>query len=181
MANASKRLVKEIRDLDPPEGCTAAPADTDIYAWNCMVAGPRDTPYEGGKFELTLKFPPEYPLRPPKASFKTRVYHPNVKDDGEICIDILKDAWSATLSVGKILLSIQLLLSDGNAASPLMPDIAEVYAKDRPAFNRTAREWSIKYAGAPADAAAGDAAAAAAAAPAAPAAAAAGGGASSSS
>lgn len=179
MANASKRLAKEIRDLDPPEGCSAAPTESDIYAWNCMVVGPRDTPYAGGKFELTLKFPPEFPLRPPKASFKTRVYHPNVKDDGEICIDILKDAWSATLTVGKILLCIQVLLSDGNAASPLMPDIAEVYAKDRPAFNRTAREWAIKYASAPADADAGAAAAAPAAAAPAPAAAA-GGGASSS-
>lgn len=152
-------MAKEIRDLDLPEGCTAAPMETDILTWNCVVAGPKDSPYEGGKFELTLKFPPEYPLRPPEAVFKTRVYHPNVKDDGKVCIDILKDAWTPVLSHGKIILSVQMLLSDGNPASPLMPDIAEQYKNNRAAFNATAREWTVRYAGAaaaaPAAAAAG--------------------------
>ena len=49
------------------------------------------TPYEGGVFFLNIHFPNDYPFKPPKLTFSTRIYHPNINSNGSICLDILKD------------------------------------------------------------------------------------------
>jgi ubiquitin-conjugating enzyme E2 D/E len=56
-----------------------------------MIMGPSDSPYQGGVFFLDIAFPPDYPFKPPKCTFKTKVYHPNINANGGICLDILKN------------------------------------------------------------------------------------------
>ena len=56
--------------------------------------GPAKTPYENGVFNLEIQFPPDYPFKPPKIRFTTKVYHCNINSSGGICLDILKDNWS---------------------------------------------------------------------------------------
>jgi hypothetical protein len=55
--------------------------------------GPADSPFSGGVFFVSIHFPPDYPFKPPKVSFQTKVYHPNVNSQGSICLDILKEQW----------------------------------------------------------------------------------------
>ena len=146
---ASKRLQKELKDIskDPPWGCSAQLAsDKDIYHWVGTLTGPDDSPYSGGKFHLTFYFPVDYPFKPPKVTFQTKVYHPNVDTSGNICLDILKDNWSPALTVAKILLSISSLLTDPNPDSPLQSDLAQLYKYDRKKYDANAREWTRKYA-----------------------------------
>lgn len=64
--------------------------------------GPADSPYAGGVFFVSITFPPDYPFKPPKVMFKTRVYHPNVNSQGSICLDILKEQWSPALTISKV-------------------------------------------------------------------------------
>ena len=73
-----------------------------------------DSPYDGGVFFLDINFPQDYPFKPPKVRFQTKIYHCNVNDKGGICLDILKDNWSPALTVSKVLLSICSLLTDPN-------------------------------------------------------------------
>jgi ubiquitin-conjugating enzyme E2 D/E len=145
----AKRIQKELEDLrrNPLECCTAGPvSEADLFTWNATLVGPKDSPYEGGVFELGLVFPTNYPFKPPKVYFKTKVYHPNINAQGGICLDILKDQWSPALSVVKVLLSISSLLTDANPNDPLMPEIARLYREDRAEFDRMAREWTRLYA-----------------------------------
>lgn len=147
---SSRRITKELKDLqqDPPAGCSAGPqTDTDIYNWTATILGPDDTPYAGGVFNLAIQFPVDYPFKPPKVAFTTKVYHPNINTQGGICLDILKDQWSPALSISKVLLSISSLLADANPKDPLMPDIARLYENNREEFNRVAREWTLQHAG----------------------------------
>jgi ubiquitin-conjugating enzyme E2 D/E len=144
---AARRITKEIADLskDAPENCSAGPRGEDIYKWDATIMGPTDTPYVGGVFNMEIHFPSDYPFKPPKVQFLTKIYHPNISSNGAICLDILKEQWSPALTVSKVLLSICSLLSDPNPKDPLVPAIAEEYNKDREAYNANARLWTQRY------------------------------------
>lgn len=145
---ALKRINKELQDLgrDPPAQCSAGPVGDDLFHWQATIMGPPDSPYQGGVFFLTIHFPTDYPFKPPKVAFTTRIYHPNINSNGSICLDILRSQWSPALTISKVLLSICSLLCDPNPDDPLVPEIARIYKTDREKYNELAREWTRKYA-----------------------------------
>jgi ubiquitin-conjugating enzyme E2 D/E len=145
---ASKRILKELKDLqkDPPTSCSAGPVAEDMFHWQATIIGPPDSPYAGGVFLVTIHFPPDYPFKPPKVAFRTKVFHPNINNNGSICLDILKDQWSPALTISKVLLSVCSLLTDPNPDDPLVPEIAHMYKTDRSRYEATSRNWTQKYA-----------------------------------
>ena len=146
---SQKRLQKEFHEFtnNPPENCEGGPEnENDLYKWNLTLMGPSDSPFEGGVFNLSVEFPKDYPFKPPKCTFQTKIYHPNVNSNGSICLDILKDQWSPALTISKVLLSISSLLTDANPDDPLVPEIAQIYKTDRAKYEATAKEWTKKYA-----------------------------------
>ena len=142
------RLKKELKFLikDTPMNCSAGPVENDLFQWHATLMGPSDSPYQGGVFFLDITFPTDYPFKPPKIIFRTRIYHPNIDSKGNICIDILKDQWSPALTISKVLLSICSLLTDPNPDDPLVQDIAKLYKKNIKIYNETASLWTKKYA-----------------------------------
>uniref|UniRef100_A0A8C8DNP2 UBC core domain-containing protein n=1 Tax=Oryzias sinensis TaxID=183150 RepID=A0A8C8DNP2_9TELE len=117
---------------------------TNRIEWNST--GSPDSPYQGGVFFLTIHFPTDYPFKPPKVAFTTRIYHPNINSNGSICLDILRSQWSPALTISKVLLSICSLLCDPNPDDPLVPEIARIYKTDPVRYNKTAQDWTQKYA-----------------------------------
>ena len=145
---ALKRINKELQDLgrDPPANCSAGPVGDDLFHWQGYFHGPDESPYSGGVYFLNIHFPADYPFKPPKVSFTTRIYHCNINANGGICLDILKDQWSPALTISKVLLSVCSLLTDPNPDDPLVPEIAQILRTDRARHDATAREWTTKYA-----------------------------------
>ncbi|EJD08521.1 uncharacterized protein FOMMEDRAFT_144366 [Fomitiporia mediterranea MF3/22] len=148
-----KRINREIKDLGKEDlgDMTLEPEENNMFVWKASIPGPEGSPYEGGVFNLKVELAQDYPFSAPKFTFTTRIYHMNVSDRGNICIDILKQNWSPALSLYKVLLSLSSLLTDPNPKDPLVPAIASQYVRSRSKHDSTAREWTRLYAQKPAE------------------------------
>ncbi|TPX38927.1 hypothetical protein SeLEV6574_g07516 [Synchytrium endobioticum] len=155
-STALKRLMTEYKELtvNAPDGVTAGPInETDFFTWEALIAGPEDTPFEGGIFSATLTFPRDYPLAPPVMRFTCPIFHPNVYKDGTVCISILhppgddptsyesaSERWSPVQSVEKILLSVVSMIAEPNDESPANLDAAKMWRTDRPGYEKIVRQ-----------------------------------------
>jgi len=123
--------------------------DDNILTWQLWLVGPEGTDYEGGVFKVRLTFPPSYPNEPPEMRFDTPIWHPNVYDDGRVCISILhkpggtaeipddtpaSECWRPILNIEAIVVSVLSMLSDPNFDSPANLDASIQMRKDSSAF-----------------------------------------------
>ena len=155
MSQAIKRIQKELTEFNKnaEDGFSAGPIDdSNMFEWEASIPGPEDSLYEGGTFDLKINFPSAYPFKPPQLFFQTKIYHPNFTKDRVICchaLDLLFNDWSPEITILKILKEIQFLLKNPKYDRPCgfeNEEIAEVYKKDKRLFEKTAREWTEKYA-----------------------------------
>ena len=148
MAALPRRIVKETQRLlsDPPPGVSATPFAENMRYFNVVIAGPINSPYEGGIFKLELFLPEDYPMSPLKVRFLTQIYHPNIDKLGRICLDVLKTNWTPALQIRTVLLSIQALLSAPNPADPLDTQVADHWTSDETGAIEKARKWTQEYA-----------------------------------
>lgn len=146
----ARRVLKEIEQItkEPIPGiCVKIPNPDNCFKWIVILDGPSETPYEGGKFELEITIPEQYPHKPPNVKFLTKIYHTNVSpQSGYICLDILKHQWSPALSIEKVILSVSSLMSEPNPDDPLHGDAAQLWKTDNPLYIKTAKEWTTKNA-----------------------------------
>ncbi|XP_065186390.1 probable ubiquitin-conjugating enzyme E2 C [Sycon ciliatum] len=144
--SVTKRLQQELKTLMTSKnpGISAFPNGDNLFEWIGTISGASGTPYEGLKYKLSLQFPPNYPFSAPTVKFETACFHPNVDQYGNICLDILKDKWSALYDTRTILLSLQSLLGEPNNNSPLNPQAAALWSQ-KEAFRQAVQE---KYAAA---------------------------------
>jgi ubiquitin-conjugating enzyme E2 T len=149
------RIGKELERLnnDPPPGILVWRDDidgTEKDVIKARITPPDDTPYRGGCFDLEIRIPQRYPFEAPAVRFVTKIFHPNVDEQGRICLDSLKlppnGSWKPSLNLAQILAQVQILMGEPGLADPLMKDIAEMYKDDRERFRQIASEWTTKYA-----------------------------------
>ncbi|KAK9369758.1 P-loop containing nucleoside triphosphate hydrolase protein [Lipomyces kononenkoae] len=146
----SRRIAKEMQDAQSdPESTIRLEmvSESDISHLKGYFEGPPGTPYEGGHYQVDIEIPNDYPFKPPKMKFDTKVYHPNISSQtGAICLDILKDTWSPVLTLKASLISLQSLLTSPEPNNPQDAEVAKHYLTDRKGFDDTARYWAKVYA-----------------------------------
>lgn len=139
-----RALAMELKGLKttPVEGFTVTVDDENIFAWTVAIYGPPGTLYQGAYFKAALKFPSNYPYSPPTVRFLSKVWHPNVYENGDLCISILHppvddphsgelpcERWNPTQNVRTILLSVISLLNEPNTSSPANVDASVMYRR----------------------------------------------------
>nr|CAD2129186.1 unnamed protein product [Meloidogyne enterolobii]CAD2149823.1 unnamed protein product [Meloidogyne enterolobii] len=154
MSSDQSRLLlqKQLNDLtkNPVDGFSAGLVDeSNIYKWQVFIMGPPSSPYEGGNFRAELIFPKDYPLCPPTMRFISRILHPNIDREGNVCISILhepgddrfgyekaSERWLPVHTVETILISVISMLSDPNFDSPANVDAAKLYRENPAEYKR---------------------------------------------
>jgi peroxin-4 len=139
--------MKEFKDAQSStdEEIRLHPEENNVYDWKATLKGPKDTPYDGGVFQVHLRVPKEYPMVPPNASFETKIFHPNVLyNTGEICLDILKSSWSPAWTLQSVCRAILSLMSHPEPSSPLNCDAGNLLrCGDERGFNSLARMYTL--------------------------------------
>lgn len=124
---AIPHLQKQLQELmaSPPAGFRVEPGH-DIFAWTIWFTGPAGSPYEGGQYRATMRFPRDFPMNPPDFRINSSFWHPNVYPNGQFCISILHSPgeddlnaeesalmrWTPVRTISSVLLSIMALLND---------------------------------------------------------------------
>jgi ubiquitin-conjugating enzyme E2 S len=139
---AFRRLIREITELkkSPPEGIRIQnnEDDSNILDVVGIIQGP-GTPYAGGHFRVKFLFTPEFPASPPKCTFLTKIFHPNVSSSGEICVNTLKKDWKSSYGIGHILVTVKCLLIYPNPESALDEEAGKLLLEDYEAYAGRAR------------------------------------------
>lgn len=132
---SAKRLLMELKQVasgasgvwsHSSDGVHVFPAPDNLLFWRALVEGPPGSPFVGGVFALNVIIPESYPLQAPRITFETPIYHCNVNDSGKICLDILMDAWSPSMTVPKCLEAIRQMMKQPDTDNALRQWIADL-------------------------------------------------------
>ena len=148
----TRRVMKEFKEIE--DYINSEPSDNhrfleirtikdNILNMEVTFMGPKESPYEEIISTINIQIPKEYPHRAPNMNFKNKIYHPNVGNGGNICLDILKDQWRPIYTLRTTLMSIISLLNDPNPDSPLNGEAARGYKngiKDKTARRQYAKD-----------------------------------------
>ncbi|KAI9045358.1 putative ubiquitin conjugating enzyme (UbcC) [Aspergillus affinis] len=141
---AERILMNEYKTLAKEPWVNIELNEEDIFNWTIglIVLNP-DSSYYGGYFKALMKFPKNYPYSPPEFRFLRPLYHPNIYQDGKLCISILhapgedemsgelaSERWSPAQRVESVLISILSLLDDAEVSSPANVDAGIMLRKD---------------------------------------------------
>ncbi|KAJ3896563.1 ubiquitin-conjugating enzyme [Lentinula edodes] len=136
----------------PLENIVVEAKEDNLFEWDCIIIAESDSPYKGGKFKFALSLPQNFPFKAPSVTFKTKIYHPGINEEGAICVPVLRDEVRLTFfnhlysgfSGTAVLCIIQEKLNNPSPDDPFEPDIAALLKNDKSKFLATAKEWTKK-------------------------------------
>ncbi|XP_024031186.1 ubiquitin-conjugating enzyme E2 22 [Morus notabilis] len=142
--NVIKQLAKELKNLDesPPEGIKVGMNDDDFSIIFADIEGPAGTPYENGVFRMKLLLSCDFPHSPPKGYFLTKIFHPNIANNGEICVNTLKKDWNPSLGLRHVLIVVRCLLIEPFPESALNEQAGKMLLENYEEYARHARLYT---------------------------------------
>lgn len=142
--NVIKQLARELKNLDetPPEGIKVGVNDDDFSTIYADIEGPAGTPYENGVFRMKLILSRDFPHSPPKGYFLTKIFHPNIASNGEICVNTLKRDWNPSLGLRHVLIVVRCLLIEPFPESALNEQAGKLLLENYEEYARHARLYT---------------------------------------
>jgi len=146
---ATRRLTKELNDIRLSAQKVFRDIHVDesnILLWQGLICTDQ-APYNKGAFKIEIAFPAEYPFKPPKVTFKTKIYHPNIDEKGQVCLPIISpENWKPATKTDQVIQALAALINDPEPEHPLRGDLAEEYTKDKKKFIKNAEEHTKTHA-----------------------------------
>ncbi|XP_066107646.1 ubiquitin/ISG15-conjugating enzyme E2 L6 isoform X2 [Saccopteryx bilineata] len=145
---ASKRVAKELEDLQkelPRYLRNLSSDDANVLVWHALLL-PERPPYNLRAFDLRIDFPKDYPLRPPTVTFTTKIYHPSVDSDGQVCLPIIsKENWKPYTKAYQVLETLNMLVNRPELEEPVRLELADLLTQNPELFNQRAEEFTLEY------------------------------------
>lgn len=153
---ARRRIKKELEDFEtkPSSRIWLGPVGDDLFKWKAMITGSVNTPYSGGFWRLSIILPQDYPFKPPKMRWITRIFHSNLSGEHPqncpcctACLSELNDKWSPAFTVAKILCLLRDILDhpEPDCHLSICQEACKLFKNNRNAYDKKAREWTLKY------------------------------------
>ena len=153
MSKKPEEIIREEWDVLKQSGllsqisCSAGPKKNkgiyDMFEWNALMAAPKKCPYSGYMFKFEIKFPKDYPERPPEVFCKTKnIYHMNINTDGRVCVASITEQsrWKEFQNISTVLKSIFIIFAKPNPDSPYRGEIAELYNSNPQEYEKNVKE-----------------------------------------
>ncbi|XP_006989703.2 ubiquitin/ISG15-conjugating enzyme E2 L6 [Peromyscus maniculatus bairdii] len=145
---ASKRVAKELEDLLeklPPYLRDLSSDDANVLVWHMLLL-PDQPPYHLKAFHLQIDFPREYPLKPPTLKFITKIYHPNISEDGLVCLPLISiENWKPYTKTCQVLEALNMLVSRPNPEEPVRLELADLLTQNPEMFRQKAEEFTLQF------------------------------------
>ncbi|KAM8969878.1 ubiquitin/ISG15-conjugating enzyme E2 L6 [Sarcophilus harrisii] len=144
---ASKRAAKELEALQenlPSYLRDLRSENSNVLIWNAVLLPDRE-PYNLRAFKFRITFPRDYPLSPPHLKFITKMYHPNVTEDGEVCLPRINGKWMISTKVYEVLEDLKLLVNTPNPDLPLRVKLADLYIQNPEQFMKNAKKFTLQF------------------------------------
>ena len=149
MGGSSRRLAKELAELRAGNSEQVRIVEVDeanMLRWKIQILPDRE-PYNKGAFEVSVNFPAEYPFKPPRITFNTKIYHPNVDEKGQVCLALVSaENWKPATRTEQVINALLVLIAEPELDHPLRAELAEEYNKDKKKFLKTAEDYTRQHA-----------------------------------
>lgn len=136
---AQLRAQKDHNELSLPPQCELEFPDPDDLLHFILWIRPDEGLWRGGEFKFTFNIPKGYPHEVPKVHCDTKIYHPNIDLEGNICLNILREDWKPVLNLQTLIYGLVFLMLEPNDDDPLNKEAAKIMQTDRPKFEKNVK------------------------------------------
>lgn len=129
------RLQKDISGLSDFDDIATIdfPDMNDLTTFHVYIT-PIEGYWNGARYQFTFTVPSDYPHKPPKIICHTKIFHPNIDLEGNVCLNILREDWKPVLDINTVIHGLAFLFSDPNTDDPLNKEAANLLRNDERSF-----------------------------------------------
>jgi ubiquitin-protein ligase len=117
----------------------------DFFNFEISIV-PEEGYYRHAHVRFSFTVSQEFPHKPPKIKCLTKLFHPNIDLEGNICLNILREDWSPILGIQQIVMGLNFLLTEPNPDDPLNKKAGEMLRTDKSKFDSVVRSTLKGYA-----------------------------------
>jgi ubiquitin-conjugating enzyme E2 M len=135
------RVAKDLAELEKRWSDNLKTENVDKLDHFTLTLIPDDGIWKGHPHVFDIVIDHNYPIKAPKVTCKTKCFHPNIDQEGHVCLNILREDWNPVLTFNAIFTGLHFLFLEPNTNDPLDFEAADMYDKDFQRFKRIAQNY----------------------------------------
>jgi ubiquitin-conjugating enzyme E2 M len=136
----NERIQQDLDTLDTRFLDNLTVENEDNYYFTLTII-PEEGIWKNQRIVFDIQFPLEYPLKPPKVICKTRIFHPNITEEGIVDSNIRTSSFISRITFNLVCTELLFLFLEPNPDDPMNIEAAAIYKEDLPKFTRIATNF----------------------------------------